>query len=174
MVLTKSHRSTIVPETWWKKTYYTIRNLVTDKAYVVDVTHMRPFYFNPNYVTPLHVAVKDTDETVVDAILQHDFSDPTDKKWLVPWLRDPPSESWESYDKVKNVEAFHQYCATNRLDPFLPKQDPYFSAYVPPNMYRWSVFGKLPVASSISTNDESSRNETITTQHKRGRPRKTV
>ena len=41
--------------------------------------------FDPNYVTPLNVAVKDTDETVVDAILQHDFSDPTDKKWLVRW-----------------------------------------------------------------------------------------
>ena len=33
------------------KTYYTIQNLITDKEYVVDVTHIRPFYFDPNYVT---------------------------------------------------------------------------------------------------------------------------
>ena len=92
----------------------------------------------PHYVTPLIVAVKDTDETVVESILQHDFSDPNDKKWLVRWLRDLPSESWERYDNLKNVEAFHQYCATNRLDPFLPKADPAFSASVP-NMYRRSV-----------------------------------
>ena len=48
---------------------YTIRNFVTDKEYVVDVMHIRLFYFNPHYVTPLNVAVKDTDEAVVDAIL---------------------------------------------------------------------------------------------------------
>ena len=59
--------------------------------------HIRPFYFDPKYLTPLNVATKDTDEAVVDAILQHDF---LDTKWLV---RDPPSESWERYDNLKNV-----------------------------------------------------------------------
>jgi hypothetical protein len=121
------------------------------------------------------MAVKDTDETVVDAILQHDFSDPTDKKWLVRWLRDPPSESWERYDNLKNVEAFHQYCATNRLDPFLPKADPTFSASVP-NMYRRSAFGQFapPVVPSVPTNDDTVHNEIIPTQRKRGRPKKIV
>ena len=36
------------------KPRYTIRNLVTGKDYMVDVTHIRPFYFDPNYVTPLN------------------------------------------------------------------------------------------------------------------------
>ena len=36
------------------KTYYTIRNLVTDKEYVVDVTHMRPFYFDP-HLSLIHI-----------------------------------------------------------------------------------------------------------------------
>ena len=31
----------------------------------MDVTHIRPFYYDPAYVTPLTIAVKDTDETVV-------------------------------------------------------------------------------------------------------------
>ena len=53
------------------KPRYSIRNLVTNK---VDVTHIRPFYFDPTYVTPLKIAVKDTDETVVDTIVQHDSS----------------------------------------------------------------------------------------------------
>ena len=92
--------------------------------------------------------MKDTDKTVVYTILQHDFSDPMDKKWLVHWLRDPPSESW---DNLKNVEAFNHHCATNRLDPFLLKQDPKFSVSVP-NMYRRSAFGQfdLPVASTLN------------------------
>ena len=41
--------------------------------------HISPIYFDPNYVTPLNVAMKDTDDTVVDVRLQHDFLIPTDK-----------------------------------------------------------------------------------------------
>jgi len=33
--------------------------MVTDKEYVVDVTHIRPFYYDPAYVTPLNIVVKD-------------------------------------------------------------------------------------------------------------------
>ena len=39
--------------------------------------------FDPTYVRPLNIAVKGTDEKVVDMIVKHDFSDPKDKKWLV-------------------------------------------------------------------------------------------
>jgi hypothetical protein len=98
------------------KPRYNIRNLVTNKEYVVDVKHIRPFYYDPAYVTPLNIAVKDTDETVVEMIVNHDFSKPQDKKWLVRWLTDPPSKTSEQYENLKNVEAFQHYCATNRLD----------------------------------------------------------
>ena len=103
------------------------------------------------------------------------ISNSNDKKWLVRWLRDPPSESWERYDNLKNVEAFHHYCATNRLDPFLPKPNPTFSASVP-NMYRRTAFGQFapPVAPSVHTNDDTVRNDIIPTKRKRGRPKKTV
>jgi len=36
------------------KPRYTIRNLVTDKEYIVDVTHIRPFFYDPAYVTLLN------------------------------------------------------------------------------------------------------------------------
>ena len=74
-----------------EKPRYTICTLVTDKEYVVDVTHIRPFYCDPAFVTPLNIAVKDTDETVVDMIVKQDFSDPKDKKWSVRWITEPPS-----------------------------------------------------------------------------------
>ena len=67
------------------KPRYTIRSLVIDNENVVDSRHIRPFYFDSAYVTPLNTAVKDTDETVVDMIVQRDFSDPKDKKLLVRW-----------------------------------------------------------------------------------------
>ena len=59
---------------------YTIRNLVTSKEYMVE---LRPFYFDPAYVIPLKIAIKDTDEFAVERIVSHDFTNVNDKKWLV-------------------------------------------------------------------------------------------
>ena len=30
--------------------------------------------------------------------------------------------TWENYDILKNVEAFHQYCAALQIDPFPPRK----------------------------------------------------
>ena len=59
-----------------------------------------------HYVTPLNIAVKDTDKIFVDVIVQHDFSDPKNKYWLVRWITDPPFETWGKYE---NLNAFHHY-----------------------------------------------------------------
>ena len=75
--------------------------------------------FDPSTTTPLNIAVKDTDETMVDMIVTHDFSDPKDKKWLMRWITEPPCETWETPTNVReptNVDAFHHHCATNKLD----------------------------------------------------------
>ena len=45
------------------KPRYNIRNLVTNKEYVADVTHIRHFYYDLADVTLLNIAVKETDET---------------------------------------------------------------------------------------------------------------
>ena len=58
------------------KVSYTIRNLTTGKEYLVDVTHLRPFFYDPKFTTSLNVAARDTKEYVVKSILRHDFSDP--------------------------------------------------------------------------------------------------
>ena len=61
----------------FEKIRYTIQNLVTTKKYLVDVTHLKPFYFDPNFVTPLNIAIRN--ESIVLRILEHDFSDTIDK-----------------------------------------------------------------------------------------------
>ena len=58
------------------------------------MSHIRPFCYDPAYVTPPNIAVKDADKTVVDMIVKHDFSDPKDKKWLVRWITESPSGTW--------------------------------------------------------------------------------
>ena len=156
------------------KPRYTIRNLVTDKEYVVDVTHIRPFYYDPTYVTPLNIAVKDTDETVVDMIVKHDFSDPKDKKWSVRWVTEQPSETWETYENLKNVDAFHHYCATNKLDPFSPKLTPQFSASVP-NMSRRTATGQFtfpPVEPTVPVTTQRTTTLNSLVRRTRVRPKK--
>ena len=82
----------------FKKFRCMIQNLVTSKEYFTDITHLKPFYFDPQYVTPLNIATRDTDESVVLQILEHDFSDTENKLWTVQWYgEDPPSSSWENH-----------------------------------------------------------------------------
>jgi hypothetical protein len=113
----------------YEKVWYTIQNLITTNEYYADVTHLKPFYYDPTYVTPLNVAVKDSAETIVESILAHNFDDPNNKLWLVRWFgNDPPEDTWETHDNLKDVEAFHHYCATHRLNAFLPRDHPQYSA----------------------------------------------
>ena len=63
---------------------------------------------------PLNIAVKDTDEYVVDQIVGHNISDPTDTKWRVRWAGyEASDETWEPPANIKNVEVFHHYCVDN-------------------------------------------------------------
>ena len=120
--------------------------------------------------------MKDTDETVVELIVNHDFLKPQEKKWLVRWLTDPPSENWEQYENLKNVEAFQHYCATNRLDPFTPKLPPQFSASVP-NMSRRTATGQFtfpPVDQTPVPTTRQTTDANVPAQRARGRPKKPV
>jgi hypothetical protein len=134
------------------------------------VKHLRTFYFDPNFVTPINVAARDTDENVVRKILDHDFSDPNNKRWRVLWsLEDgKEEETWETHEVLKNVEAFHHYCATHKLNAFLPKQHPQFSASTP--------HGKrfTPAKAILPSLPPEARPPPSATPKKRGRPKKAI
>jgi len=67
---------------------------------------LKPFYFDPNYVTPINIATRDTDKSVVSQILEHDFIDTDNKLWLVQWFGDDaPSNTWENHSTLKDAEA---------------------------------------------------------------------
>ena len=44
------------------------------------------FYYDLDFVTPWNIAGRDSDKSVVSKVLEHDFSDPKNKLWLVKWL----------------------------------------------------------------------------------------
>jgi hypothetical protein len=121
---------------WWRGPYeviniqqtdvknvYTILNLITKKQCMVDVTHLKPFYHDPNYTTPLNIAVKDTDEYVVEDIISHNISDPTNTQWLVRWAGyEASDDSWEPLSNIKDVEVFHDYCVAHKLQRFISRK----------------------------------------------------
>ena len=65
------------------------------REYFADITHLKPFYYNSESVIPLNIAARDSDESVVSEMLEHDFSDPENKLWQVKWLIDEPGGTWE-------------------------------------------------------------------------------
>jgi hypothetical protein len=102
------------------KYIYTIYHLVTTKSSKVDIMHLKPFYYDPQYVEPLTIAVKDTEEFVVESIVEHNTT-AKPSLWKVRWLGyDASEDTWEPYNNIKNVEAFHNYCVTHNLLHHLP------------------------------------------------------
>ena len=77
-----------------RKLLCTLRNLTNGQEYSADVTHLLPFYYDPQFVTSINVrqkcemAARDTNEYVVNGILKYDFTDPNKKLWLVHWQLD--------------------------------------------------------------------------------------
>jgi hypothetical protein len=174
------------------KVSYTIRHLTTGKEYLADVTHLRPFFYDPRFTTPLNVAARDTKEYVVKSILRHDFSDPDNKRWLVQWALDgDEDETWEPFEVLKDVEAFHTYCAANGMSTLFPKKHPAFAGlHVPKSgptkrQAQPTTTSDLPVdgpnkrtsrnKGSTSTSGPiplDTANQVMTSKKRRGRPTK--
>ena len=63
---------------------------------LLSTSHLKPFYHHPTYVVPLNIAVKDTNEHVVDQIVGHNISDPSDTQCRVRWAGyEASDDTWE-------------------------------------------------------------------------------
>jgi len=59
------------------------------------------------FVTPINVAVRDTNEYVVKRILKHTFTDPNKKLWLVQWqLVGNENETLEPFEVLRTWKLF--------------------------------------------------------------------
>ena len=77
--------------------------------------------------------------------MEHDFSEPKNKLWLVKWLIDePPGGTWENRETLKDVEAFHHCCAAKKLNVFLPRSQPLWEASMPSTLRRTAAQLKVP------------------------------
>ena len=102
---------------------YTLQNLVTGTTSEAHLMHLKPFYYDPNFTTPLNIAAKDNNEFVVEAILDHGEDNNKNMLWKVRWNGyDESEDTWEPIENLKDVEIFHTYCLSiPSLHRYLPK-----------------------------------------------------
>jgi hypothetical protein len=100
---------------------YTLLNLVSKSEHNADISQLKPFYYDGTFVNPLNIAVKDTDEFVVEDIVDHQIFDDGSSSWRVRWAGyDPSEDTWEPWSNIKDVDKFHLYCFDKQLHQFLP------------------------------------------------------
>ena len=100
---------------------YHCLNLVNGRALSFHISQLRPYTsdINPHALTPLQVAMKDNDEDIVDAIVDHriipggSIKKRTTLQFRVRWLGyDEEADTWEPYFNVRDLAALDSYCQT--------------------------------------------------------------
>jgi hypothetical protein len=110
------------PQIYTDQTTYYIKNLVTMKEYATHIEELKPFYYDPAYINPVTIAVRNEGEYVVGAIKNHGKDDNNNMLWLVHW-QDYPDEddTWEPQETLKDVGIFQDYCLEHKLYDYIPK-----------------------------------------------------
>jgi hypothetical protein len=105
---------------------YTLLNLVSKTEHDADISQLKPFYYDPSFVNPLNIAVKDSEEFIVGDIIDHQLSDDGSSLWRVHWEGYGSDEdTWEPWHNIKDVDKFHLYCFDKKLYQFLPSYVPH-------------------------------------------------
>jgi hypothetical protein len=104
---------------------YTIQDLLTGKTHDTHISNLRPFNHDPDKVNPVHVAQFNSQEFVIDRILDHQGN--RDRRgsmiFKVHWLGyGPESDSWEPYSELRDTEQLHEYLRANRMISLIPKK----------------------------------------------------
>ena len=87
----------------------------------VHVTHLKDFYYDPNYTTPLNIAVK---EFIVENVIAHKMNENNEMTWKIRCeMFGEKDDTWESTYNIAHVGKFHQYCMAHpSLKKFIPKE----------------------------------------------------
>lgn len=104
---------------------YTIQDLLSGKNFDTHISNLCPFNFDPSRTDPKEVAMHDSQEFVIDSILDH-RGDRTRRKTMefkVRWQGYTPEyDSWEPYSELRDTEKLLEYLTTNRLKSLIPNK----------------------------------------------------
>ena len=56
-------------------------------------------------------------------IVRHNIFDPINTQWRVRWAGyEASDDTWDPLSNIKDIEVFHDYCANNKLQRFIPQK----------------------------------------------------
>ena len=108
---------------------YILLDITTNDTSRVNITRIRPFYFDESLHDPYEIAQKDRDEEVVEAILEHlpknmdRYSKKSTIEFLVKWKnQDSENNLWIPWKELSNNTLLHTYLKDKGLSKLIPVQ----------------------------------------------------
>ena len=103
---------------------YIVQNLVTMEHETVHVSLMKKFHYDPRFTDPFEVAMRDSQEFLVEEILAHrgTFNDKRNLTFKVRWTGyGPEDDTWEPWKNLRLNEKLHNYLRSKKLEQHIPK-----------------------------------------------------
>jgi hypothetical protein len=104
---------------------YKIQDLVSGKVFETHISNLRPFNRDPARVQPVEVAQRNSQEFVIEQILEHlgNVSRRSSLQFKVRWLGyGPEDDTWEPFESLRDTEQLHAYLKANKLKSLIPKK----------------------------------------------------
>ena len=140
------------------KDAYTVLDIVSRRTNVVHISRLYPFFYDDTRIDPENIALRDSEEYVVESILDDTIDQKIPKKqwqFRVRWKGyDEEEDTWNSWDSLKHVEAMHVYLRKAGLQQYNP-----LSHQIPSDK-------KRKIRSEIHTENNESSTETSTKKKK--------
>ena len=102
---------------------YTVKNLLTGKHEKYHVKQLRQFNYEPQHTDPFNIAIKDQQEHVIEAILNHsgDKQNKTEMEFLVRWKGESDENNlWMPWKEVRRNPILHKYLQDNKMKSIIP------------------------------------------------------
>ena len=103
---------------------YTVLDLVSRNASTVPVSRIYPFYYDPSRVDPENIALRDSEEFVVESIIDDTIDNQSKRKWQfrVRWKGyDESADTWSSWNSQKDVGVLHDYFRSQGRADAIPR-----------------------------------------------------
>jgi hypothetical protein len=104
---------------------YFIQNILSGKVAKVHISRLKPFKYDAERVNPRNVALRDTQEFVVERVLEHfgPISKKNELEFKVRWLGyGEDTDLWLPWRELRNNPALHRYLHEQHLDRLIPKE----------------------------------------------------
>jgi Chromo (CHRromatin Organisation MOdifier) domain len=109
----------------------TVQDVIHGRARAIHIKATRPFNMDPDHVNPVDIRRRDTDEFIVERIVDHIDKTPLNVKngpkknalqFKVRWLGyGKKHDTWEPWVHLCNNICLHRYLHDNGLDRLIPK-----------------------------------------------------